>query len=180
MRTLISKAGKYGKIDNNSFFKSDKGRKLKSRATNSIIDSVLNVGSHKQQVLALNDALKHPKIIDQAADFGYYWKESEKVHSALSIIERHASILQVPSECKKQGRKTDDKQLFVNSYFVSISDGTESKIRIVNKITKHLSLPRSTRYYLSSKYNTIRKHLNDKKGDVKWSSLSKRKKKSIN
>ena len=63
-RTLLSKAGKYGKIDNNAFCKSDKGRKSKSRATNSIIDSVLNVGSHKQQVLALNDALKHPKLID--------------------------------------------------------------------------------------------------------------------
>ena len=49
-RTLISKAGVYGKIDNNAFCKSGKGRKLKSRATNSIIDSVLNVGSHKQQV----------------------------------------------------------------------------------------------------------------------------------
>ena len=39
---------------------SDKGRKLKSRAANSMIDSVLNVGSHKQQFLALNDALRHP------------------------------------------------------------------------------------------------------------------------
>ena len=71
-RTLISKAGKYGRIHNNSFCKRDKGGKSKSRATNSIIDSVLNVGSHKQQVLALNDALKHPKIIDQATDCGYF------------------------------------------------------------------------------------------------------------
>ena len=63
-RTLISKAGVYGKIDNNAFFKSDKGRKLKARAINSIIDSVLSVGSRKQQVLALNDALKHPKLIN--------------------------------------------------------------------------------------------------------------------
>ena len=71
-RTLISKASVYGKIDNNAFCNSDKGRKLKSRATNSIIDSVLNVGSHKQQVLALNDALKHPTLIHQATDFGYF------------------------------------------------------------------------------------------------------------
>ena len=47
-------------------------RKPKSRATNSIIDSVLNEGSHRQQVLALNDALKHPKLIDKAADCGYF------------------------------------------------------------------------------------------------------------
>ena len=71
-RTLISKAGVYGKIDNNAFCKSGKGRKLKYRATNSIIDSVLNIGLHKQQVLALNDALKHPKLVDQAADCGYF------------------------------------------------------------------------------------------------------------
>ena len=47
-RSLISKSGKYGKIDNNAFCKSDKGRKSKSRATNNIIDSVLNADSHKQ------------------------------------------------------------------------------------------------------------------------------------
>ena len=86
--TLISKAGKYGKIDNNVFCKNNKGRNSKSRATNSIIDSVLNVGSHEQQDVAVNNALKHPKLIDQAIDCGYFWKESDKVHSALSIIER--------------------------------------------------------------------------------------------
>ena len=96
-RTLISKAGKDSKIHNNAFCKSDKGRKSKSRATNSIIDSILNVGSHKQQVLALNDSLKQPKLIDQAADCGCFWKESNKIHSALSIIERQASVLQVAS-----------------------------------------------------------------------------------
>ena len=32
-----------------------------------------------------------------------------KVHSALSIIERQASILQVATDCKNQGRKSDDK-----------------------------------------------------------------------
>ena len=63
-RTLIFKAGVHGKIDNNAFCKSDKGRTLKSRVTNSIIDSVLNVGSHKQQVLALNDALVHSKLVN--------------------------------------------------------------------------------------------------------------------
>ena len=46
-RTLISKASKYGKIDNNVFCKSNKGKKSKSRATNSIIYSVLTIGSHK-------------------------------------------------------------------------------------------------------------------------------------
>ena len=58
------------------------------RAINSIIDSVLSVGSHKQQVLALNDALKHPKLIDQAADYCYFWKESEKIYSTLSMNRR--------------------------------------------------------------------------------------------
>ena len=100
-RTLISKAGKDGKIHNNAFCKSVKGRKSRSRATNSIIDYVLNVGSHKQQVLALNDDLKHPKLIDQAADCGYFWKKSDNIHSTLLIIEGQASILQVASEYNK-------------------------------------------------------------------------------
>ena len=89
--TLISKAGKFGKIDNNTFCKSDNGRKFKSR----------DVGSHKQHILALNDSLKHPTLIDQAADCGNFWKENDKVNSALSIIERYASILQVASKYKK-------------------------------------------------------------------------------
>ena len=50
------------------------------------------------------------------------------------------------------------------------------KKRSVNKITKHLSLPRSTRYRLFSKCDEIRKYLVNKKGNVKWSSVSKRKK----
>ena len=67
------------------------------------------------------------------------------------------------------------KQSFINSYFVSISDGIESKKRSVNKITKHLFLPRSTRYRLFSKCNTIRVQLINNKGNVKWPSVSKRK-----
>ena len=123
----------------------------------------------------MNDALKHPKLIDEAADCDYFWKESERVHSALSIIERQASILQVATDCKNQGRKSDDKQSFVNLYFVSISNGIELKKRSVNKITKHLSLPRSTRYRLFSKCNIIRKHLINTKSNVKWLSVSKSK-----
>ena len=45
----------------------------------------------------------------------------------------------------------------------------------MNKLTKHLSLPRSTRYRLFSKYNTIREQLINNKGNVKWLSVSKRK-----
>ena len=67
------------------------------------------------------------------------------------------------------------KQSFINSYFVSISDGIESKKRSVKKLTKHLSLPRSTRYCLFSKCSTIREKLINNKGNVKWSSVSKRK-----
>ena len=124
----------------------------------------------------MNDALKYPKLIDQAADCDYFWKKSEKVHSDLSIIERQASILQVATDCKNQGRTTDNKQSFGNSYFVSISNGIELKNKSVNKITKHLSLPRSTRYRLFSKCDEIRNKLVNQKGNVKWSNLSKRRK----
>ena len=77
-----------------------------------------------------------------------------------------AKQLQVVSECKTQkSRTTDDNQSFVNSYFVSRADSIESKIRSMNKLTKHLSLPRSTRYHLFSKYNTIRKYVINKKSE---------------
>ena len=45
---------------------------------NSIIEYVLNIGSHKQQFLALNDALAHTKLINQAADCVYFCRERER------------------------------------------------------------------------------------------------------
>ena len=73
--TLISKAGIYGEVDHNEFHKSSKGIKSKSRATNIIIESVLNMGSYKQQCLVLNDVLAHFKLIYQAADCSYFGKK---------------------------------------------------------------------------------------------------------
>ena len=38
-------------------------------------------------------------------------------------MKQQASILKVATECNKQkGRKIDDKQLFSDSYFVSVSN----------------------------------------------------------
>ena len=89
--------------------------------------------------------LHNPKLIDQAADCGYFWKISDRFHSTLTNMKQQASILKVATECNKEkGRKTVDKQSFVNYYFVSISNGKESKIIIMNKLTKYLSIPRST------------------------------------
>ena len=34
----------------------------------------------------MKGALKHPKAIDQAANCGYFWKESDKIHSLLHTI----------------------------------------------------------------------------------------------
>ena len=76
--TLIPKVGTYGKVDFITFCKSIKGRKSKSRATNIIIESVLNVGSKKQQCLALNNALEDPKLINQAVDCSYFSRERER------------------------------------------------------------------------------------------------------
>ena len=60
-RTLISKA----------FYKSSKGRKLKYRATKRIIESVLDIDSHKQQCLALINVLVYSILVNQATDCGY-------------------------------------------------------------------------------------------------------------
>ena len=45
----------------------------------------------------------------------------------------------------------------------------------MNKLTKYSFLPRSTRYRLFSKYNTIRECLINNNGNVTWSSARKRK-----
>ena len=45
----------------------------------------------------------------------------------------------------------------------------------MNKQTKYSTILRSTRYNLFSKYNSIREYLIDKKHNVKWSSVNKRK-----
>ena len=53
-------------------------------------------------------------------------------------IDQKASILKLATECKKQkGRKINDRQSFVNTYFVSISSGIESKIICMDKLTNH-------------------------------------------
>ena len=82
----------------------------------------------------------------------------------LTNMEQQASILKVATEYENQnGRKTDDKQSFVNAYFVSISNSIDSKIRSMNKLTKYLDIPRSVRYDLCSKYNLIQGDLINKK-----------------
>ena len=45
----------------------------------------------------------------------------------------------------------------------------------MKKLTKYLAIPRSTRYNLFSKCNNIQENLINKKKNVKWSSVSKRK-----
>ena len=75
-RNFISKAGIYDRVDSNAFYKSSKDTKSKSRATNNIMDSVLNVGYHKQQTLALNHSFAHLKVINQAANYGYLKRKS--------------------------------------------------------------------------------------------------------
>ena len=68
-------------------------RKTASRTINNIIQSILDVGSHKKQYLALQSTLSRPSIVDQAVDYGYYWKESEKVQCDLTNMEKQTHIL---------------------------------------------------------------------------------------
>ena len=95
----------------------------------------------------MNNALSYPKLVNQAADCDSFWRDTEKVHPALTNMEQHASNLKIATECNsKNGKKTEDKHSFVNDSFVSIFNGKESKIRSLIKLTKHLAIPRSTRY----------------------------------
>ena len=66
------KVGIYCKADFNVFYKSSKGINTMSRTTNSVIESILSGGSHRQQCLALNNTLAHSKLINQASNCGYF------------------------------------------------------------------------------------------------------------
>ena len=108
---------------------------------NNIIQSVLGVGSHIKYCSALQSNLLHPSIVDQTADCGYYWKESENIKCALSNMEHQTYMLDRTVKGKK--KKTEKAVIFF-----SISKDKESKLRSIDMLTNHLVIPRRTRYSL--------------------------------
>ena len=122
------------------------GRNTKSRATNSIIQSVLDVRSHLKKCLVLQSALSRQSVVNQAMDDSYYWKENEKVQYALANTECQTHIIDGTVQCtNKRGHNIDNKLLFISSYFVYISKNKESKIRSIDKLTKHLTIPKNNK-----------------------------------
>ena len=62
----------------------------------------------------MNNALSYPKLVNQAADCDSFWRDTEKVHPALTNMEQHASNLKIATECNsKNGKKTEDKHSFI-------------------------------------------------------------------
>ena len=67
---LLFQKWNFGKVDTNTYVKVVKSqilylqKKSKSHTTNSIIEVVFNIGSHKKQCLALNHALSHLKLVN--------------------------------------------------------------------------------------------------------------------
>ena len=58
-------------------------RSAKSRASNKIIKSILNIGTHKKQALALQCALSSHRFFKLASACGYFWKDKKGIHDDL-------------------------------------------------------------------------------------------------
>ena len=118
------------------------GRKAKFRATNSITQSVLDIRSHEKNYLALQSALSHSSIVNQATICGYYWKKSETIQCASTNMEQQTHILDCAIKVKIEEDAICMKKIFINSYFVSILKDKDSKVRNINKFTKYLFITR--------------------------------------
>ena len=112
-RRLISKSSSECTIDQEAFLFTDDGktrlpeitaRSAKSRASNKIIESVLNIGSHKKISLALHCALSHNRLFKQATDCGYFWKDNKRIHSALKILKNQNDMIKMAKQ-KQQEEK---------------------------------------------------------------------------
>ena len=181
-RRLISKSSSECTIDQEAFSFTNDGktrlpestaRSAKSRASNKIIESVLNIGSHKKQSLALHCALSHNRLFKQATDCGYFWKDNKRIHSALEILKNQTDMIKTAlQKTKKRGRTSDDKNNFVTANIVSIVAGNPTYS--INDHMKHIDVSRKTRYRLFNKGNVKRKQLINAVDDIEWSSDKKR------
>ena len=181
-RRLISKSSSECTIDQEAFSFTDDGktrlpestaRSARSRASNKIIESVLNIGSHKKQSLALHCALSHNRLFKQATDCGYFWKDNKRIHSALEILKNQTDMIKTAlQKTKKRGRTSDDKNNFVTANIVSIVAGNPTYS--INDHMKHIDVSRKTRYRLFNKGNVKRKQLINAVDDIEWSLDKKR------
>ena len=107
--------------------------------------------------LVLYCVLTNPRLIKQASDCGYFWKDDKTIHAALKQLNSQNMMLKIASESSsKHERKTNDKKSCVMTNFVSVSGTPTSSIS--NDI-KHIDLPKTTKYILFSKGNAKRKYL---------------------
>jgi len=175
-RRLISKSSSECTIDQEAFSFTDDGktrlpestaRSAKSRASNKIIESVLNIGSHKKQSLALHCALSHNRLFKQATDCGYFWKDNKRIHSALEILKNQTDMIKMAMiKQKTTGRISDDKNNFVTANIVSIVAGIPTH-SIVDHM-KHIDVPQTTKYRLFNKGKVKRKQTIDAVDDINW------------
>ena len=150
---MISKSSSECTIDQEAFSFTDDGktrlpestaRSAKSRASNKIIESVLNIGSHKKQSLALHCALSHNRLFRQATDCDYFWKDNKRIHSALEILKNQTDMMKIAmTKQKTTGRISDDKNNFVASNIVSIVSSIPT--HSISNHMKHIDVPRETK-----------------------------------
>ena len=155
-RRLISKSSSECSVDQEAFSFTDDdktrlpestARSAKSRARNKINESILNIGSHKKQSLALHCTLSHNRLFKQATDCGYFWKDNKRIHSALEMLKNQNEMIKITRE-KVRGRISDDKNNFVTTNIVA-----GIPIYSIVDHMKHIDVPRSTKYRLFNKGN---------------------------
>ena len=160
---MISKSSSDNAVDQGTFSFSVDGKTrlsdstawtAKSRASNKIIESVLNISTHKKQALALQCALFHHRLFKQASTCGYVWKYNKRLHAVLEILNNKNEMIKlakVKVNCVNRGRINDNKNNFGTANIVSIVAGTP--IHSIGNHMKNIDIPWTTRYGLFRRGN---------------------------
>ena len=61
-------------------------KQAKIRASNDIIESILKLVTRKKS-LALHCVLANPHLIKEASDCSYFWKDIERIYTALELLD---------------------------------------------------------------------------------------------
>ena len=164
---MISKSSSDNTVDQGAFSFSVDGKTrlsdstawtAKSRASNKIIESVLNISTHKKQALALQCALSYHRLFKQTSTCGYIWKDNKRIHTALETLNNQNETIQLAKikvNSVNRGRICDDKNTFVKANIVSIVDGIPT--HSIGNHMKHIDVPKSTKYKLFKRGNIKRK-----------------------
>ena len=117
-------------------------RSAKSRAKTFIIKSFFKLNTHKKY-LALHCVLTNSRLIKKISDCDHCWKDDKRIYAALESLNNQNLMLKIkPEGSTQRGRKTDYKNSFIMTIFVSIVDTPAS---FTSNHTKDIDFLRSTK-----------------------------------